>query len=91
MKETEQPEIWSSSKMEINITLKLTEDEARALHKMTVYGTKPFLVWFYKHLGTSYLKKHENGLISLFNRIEKELPKHFEKIDTARKVLNKPV
>jgi hypothetical protein len=38
---TEKIEVRSASKIELNVVLKLTEAEARALYNMTVYGHKP--------------------------------------------------
>ncbi|MBA4852066.1 hypothetical protein H1R81_16760 [Emticicia sp. BO119] len=69
----------------MNVIFKLTEEEARALYNMTVYGADPFVKWFYSNLGKHYLKPHEDGLRSLFNTIKKELPPHFDKIDKVRK------
>ena len=37
-------EITSQSKQEFTVVLKLTEQEARALHDITAYGFKPFMV-----------------------------------------------
>lgn len=79
--------IKSSSKVDINITLTLSEEEAKALYNMTVYGSKHFTDWFYQHLGKFYLKPHEKGLESLFETIKKELPKHLDKAKEARKAL----
>lgn len=81
--------ILSTSSVEINVILKLTEEEARALYNITGYGPKHFLDWFYKHLGKHYLKPHERGLISLFKTIQAELPQHLKRADEARKVFNK--
>ena len=48
--------VKTNSKIEVNVVLTLTEEEARALKNITVYGNKPFLEWFYKNLGKHYLK-----------------------------------
>lgn len=79
----------SFSKVDMTITLTLTEDEARALHTITSYGSDPFLQWFYRNLGKHYMKPHEKGLISLFDTVKKELPGHFAKMETVRKALEK--
>jgi hypothetical protein len=82
------PKINSFANFEVNITLKLTEVEARALRELTVYGTDAFLKVFYQHLGKSTLGPHEKGLISLFETIKKELPKHLYKVDSVRQLWN---
>lgn len=81
--------INSTSTIEISVVLKLTEAEARALQAMTVYGHKPFLEGFYEKLGKSYMKPYESGVISLFDTIKKEMPKHLRKIDDVRNIMNK--
>jgi len=81
------PKVKSISKIEGKVYLELTEVEAKALYNMTVYGTKPFLEWFYRNLGKVYLQQHEAGIISLFDTVRNELPQHIEKIDNARKLL----
>lgn len=80
--------IQSSSNVELNITLKITESEARALKEFTVFGTETFLKVFYEKLGKTTLSRHESGVYSLFETIKKELPKHLNKIDKVRKILN---
>lgn len=59
-------EVLSRTTVSVDLTLRLTLEEARALHALTVYGADGFLDVFYKHLGTSYLKPHEKGLRSAF-------------------------
>lgn len=71
----------------VNISLELTETEARALDAMTKYGHKSFLEGVYTKLGKSYMQPYEAGVISLFETIKKELPQHFFKIDKAREAL----
>jgi len=81
--------VKSTASVEVKVVLVLTEEEARALYNITVYGTKTFLGWFYRNLGKAYLQQHEKGFISLFDTIGKELPKHFKRADEARSVFNK--
>lgn len=85
----EQEKIKSGADMDFKFFIKLNEQEAKALYTITSYGHKPFLEWFYNHLGKHYMKPHEDGLISLFETIKKELPQHFRKCDEARKVFSK--
>jgi hypothetical protein len=72
--------------MTFGVILRLEETEARALLALTEYGTKEFLTFFYKNLGTVGLKPNEQGLINLFETIKAELPKHLDKMDKSRKV-----
>jgi len=77
-------ELKSDVKVEFQINLKLSLEEALALETMTRYGHKAFLEGYYKHLGKSYMQPHEKGLISLFTTINTELPQH---IRTAKIVI----
>jgi hypothetical protein len=77
--------IRSGSKITAEVHLVLTEEEARALYNITVYGVQPFVDWFYRNMGKHYLKPHEDGLRSLFDTIGKELPQHLTRVDNARK------
>jgi len=76
--------ITSTSQMEFQVTLKLNEKEARALNAITLYGAKGFLNVFYENLGKNYLQPNETGLISLFDTIKEELPRHISKFDKCR-------
>lgn len=69
----------------LTITMELTEEEARALSVLPSYGTEKFLNTFYENLGRHYLTPHEQGLKTLFRRIETQLPHILAKADAARK------
>lgn len=66
----------------------VSEEEARALNALTVYGFKQFTEVFYEKLGVTYMKPHHKGLESLFNTIKKEIPKHLVRMDNTRKTFN---
>lgn len=72
--------------MGFQVYLEINESEARALLAITKYGSKSFLEVFYKSLGQTDLKPEENGLISLFETIKYEMPKHIARIDSTRNV-----
>lgn len=76
----------SQSTMEFTVLMKLTEGEARALDALVSYGHKAFLEVFYEKLGRHYMQPYEKDLISLFDSIHSNIPKHLQKIDKARKV-----
>lgn len=78
--------IKSNSTMGFQLFLELTETEARALLDITKYGSKAFIEMFYKSLGKSDLQKNELGIISLFETIKAEMPKHLSRIDATRNV-----
>lgn len=78
--------VKSTSQFDVQIILKLNEKEARALKGITEYGAASFLEVFYKSLGKTYLQEHEEGVVSLFETIKEELPKHLKKIDETRKI-----
>jgi len=70
--------------MSFEVTFTLTEDEARALRAISIYGSKSFLRVFYEHLGKSALEPHEKGLTSLFEKI-RDLEGPFTTFDNTRK------
>jgi hypothetical protein len=78
--------VRSTSNVTIGVILSLTEQEARALHAITQYGSKEFIKTFYEHMGKSVLQPHEEGLISLFQTIRDELPRHINRADQARDI-----
>jgi len=83
--------VKSEINLDLKITLELTLQEARALNEITKYGHKPFLEGYYKQLGRSYLKPHENGVISLFDTIDKSLPRELYKANEIIEAINKVV
>ncbi|MFM2292650.1 MAG: Caulobacter phage Cr30 [Bacteroidota bacterium] len=80
--------INSTVKIDFQVTLKLNEQEARALEAIAGYGSSEFLKCFYEHLGKHYLQPNESGVISLFSTIRNEIPKHISKLEKCRKQLN---
>lgn len=68
------------------VTIVLSEVEARALEALAGYGDDKFLEMFYKHLGTSYLQKHEAGLRSLFNSARGDVARILGAADNRRKI-----
>ena len=73
----------SKVKVTFSFDLTLEEDEARALAVLPSYGDDTFLDFFYKSLGKSYLKPHEDGIRSLFKSIDSKLIPLLEKADKA--------
>lgn len=73
--------------LNFELIFKLTEEEAEALHALTVYGTKSFLDTFYRFMGTSYLKPYERGLISLFENVSRQIPSLLKDVHAARELI----
>lgn len=65
--------VKSEISIEIEFTLEIGEEEARALDALVSYGTDVFIREFYKHLGEFYLKPHETGLRSFFEGIKSKI------------------
>ena len=76
--------VKSAFSIETKVYLVLTEDEARALKSICIYGPDEFVKWFYAHQGKFYLQPHENSLRSLFQTVRNELPKQLRKIDKIK-------
>ena len=76
----------TTPKIECSATITINEEEMRALEALTGYSDKSFLEWFYNNMGTTYLKPHEAGLLSLFKSVRDEIPYILSKTNKARKV-----
>jgi hypothetical protein len=73
------------SKIELSLTVTLTEAEIRAFDALAGYGTDGFLKVFYEHMGTSYMKPHEQGLRDLFKTLRPQCQDAIDRINAARK------
>ncbi len=73
---------------DFKVHIEFSEVEARALHDIVGYGAKNFLEVFKEKLGSHYINKHEQGLITFFERLKTELPMHFAKFDKAKEAYN---
>ena len=79
--------IFVGAKIEPRITMELSEQEFLALSALTPYGTESFLKFFYEFMGVTCLKAHEEGLKSLFRRVQGECSGVKQKISAARTAL----
>lgn len=77
-------EINSNAKLILEVKLTLSEEEAKALNALTVYGSDKFLEVFYEHLGRNYLEDYEDGLVSLFNSVKDKLSIILKQNDNLR-------
>jgi len=77
------------STIELEITLKISESEARALEAMIGYGADSFMKVFYNHMGKHYLGPHEHGMREFFKTINSNIHAPLAKIDRAREAFNK--
>ncbi len=93
MMESEKKWGYCSMSIKFNIdvsvlaTLELNEGELHALNAIVSYGADQFLMAFYKHLGETYLKRHETSLRTLFQKIQQELPPVLKAVSESREVL----
>lgn len=71
-------------RVEMDVAIRLTSAEVRALDALAGYGIEPFLKVFYAQMGQHYLKPHEAGLRSLFETVRSELPTLMRRHDAAR-------
>lgn len=80
--------IVGKPRIEMLVTVALSEEEARALDALVGYGDDAFVKAFYEKLGSAYMRDHEAGLRSLFVSIRSQLPGWLGKVDQARKSFN---
>lgn len=76
--------LTQAPRVELDVSVKLTIAEIKALDAIAGYGSKAFLEVFYEHMGVSYLRPHEAGLRSLFETIRSELSPIIERHKAAR-------
>jgi hypothetical protein len=74
-------------KVEFQLTLKLTEEEARALDAICGYDPKDVCRVFYDHIGSAYLQPHEDGFVKLSKSVAERLRPMLTQVTTARKML----
>ena len=82
-------DVTSKSKLTMTVTFEVPVEEARMLVEMTGYGADAFLDGYYKVLGKSYMKPHENALKSFFSRVRSQLPPHIRRYDETLKTMQK--
>lgn len=82
---TRKSRLLQMPKVGVDVGLRLTEPEVRALNALTVYGADAFLENFYKVMGVTYLKPHEAGLRSLFTTIGNDLRPILARLDNAHR------
>lgn len=80
--------ISQTSTVGLEVTLSLSESEARALEALTGYDVEGFLKSFYSNMGRHYLEPHESGLRSLFKSVRELIPEQLRRVDEARKVFD---
>lgn len=70
----------------LTVTIRLTEEEARAFDALVGYGDDAFIKHFYETLGAAYMRDHERGLRTMFQSIRDTMPGILGRMDDARKV-----
>lgn len=71
------------------ITLRLTEEEARFLDAVVGYGWASFIKAFKVHLGSTYIEGHEQDGEEFFDAVRREIPPILKRVDAARKAFDK--
>ena len=82
-------ELETKPTVQLSVTIRLTESEARALDALVGYGDDAFVKAFYEGLGKAYMEQHEDGLRSLFKSVRSFMPGILERANLARKVFVK--
>lgn len=77
-------EIIGVPNVNLDLTFRINEAEARALYDLAGYGADEFIKAFYEFLGKSYMVKHEAGLRSFLSSVRKFIPGELSKLDEAR-------
>lgn len=80
--------ILGRPKIELQVTIALGEEEARALDALVGYGDDSFVKVFYEKLGEHYMKPHEAGLRLLFKSIREQMPCVLSRVNAARKAFD---
>ena len=75
----------SLPKIELRLTLSISEGEARALDALVGYGDDDFIKAFYEKLGKAYMSDHEDSLREFFQSVRTFMPGLLSQADTARK------
>lgn len=78
--------IEGQPKLELEVTIRINESEARALEALAGYGADAFVKGFYSILGETYMKPHEGGLRSLLKTIREEMPTVLTRMTDVRDV-----
>lgn len=81
--------ILGTGNVSVTATMEFNETELRALEALVGYSDQAFLKSFYENLGTSYMKPHEEGLLSVFASIRKEVPHILRRTTAARDAFGK--
>ena len=74
-------------KVSFEVTLTLTEDEARAIDAVCGYNMASFLEVFYAKMGRSYLQPHEHGWRSFAEAVRSQIGPQLHQVDEARAVI----
>lgn len=77
-------EIIGRPNVNLDLTFRINEAEARALEDLAGYGDDAFIKVFYEKLGKCYMEKHEAGLRSFLTSVRKFIPGELAKLDAAR-------
>ena len=80
--------ITKTPTVNLSLTFTINESEARALDALAGYDHELVVKVFKDHLGSHYIKGHEQGLITFLTDIRGFIPGVLAKLDDARKTFN---
>lgn len=72
----------------LNVTIRLSEEEASALDALFGYSLESFISTFYEKMGRAYLEPHEAGLRSLHATCRDQLSGWLSRARMARSAFN---
>lgn len=81
--------IYGIPSIDLDMAIRINEQEARALDALVGYGDDAFIKHFYEKLGSAYMREHEGGLRSLFKSIRERMPSVLARLDEAKEVFQK--
>lgn len=81
-------EIKQHGHVTAEMTIKISEAEARALDALSGYGDDAFIKHFKENLGTAYMRDHEAGLREFLSSVRGCVSGFLSRIDKARAAFN---
>lgn len=83
------PKLTSHPKVELSLTLTLSEADLRALHEMSEYGGKAIVEHVLSGLSRSLAEKHGGAITEFFDTIRDVGNTYLTRLEEARAVFKK--
>lgn len=75
-------------RLDFRATLEISEAEARFLDALVGYGAQELIAAVKKHLGTSYIERHDEAGVQFCESLRESLPAILKNFDDARAVFH---